>query len=445
MMYAMKYKQPIIFKLWPAILLVLESGLPGVAWGQSPCDPTPTAGTPLVLAELQVWHGLASHVPGFSGAFWLPEARAYDSSDPALIGGQIAAAKALGIDGFVIDWYGPSVEGLANQVDRAFMDGATATLFTKAEEAGDFCLALLYDEGTMPQAGLASADFMERATLDLSYADGQYLSSPAYLKLAGKPALFVFPFPDVDPHLDWTLLRDALSGHQVTLLDKDPDPGDPAHDAAFDGFFAWVQPGAGGWDPFGLEWGEDYLRWFYPTLGSVDYSGKLAVGGVWPGFDDSLASWGADRFMSRAEGDVYTRTWNLATEHGAEIVLIATWNDYEEGTDIEHGVRMRVDMEAVLPEILMRSSPLEVTWDPARGAGVLQVYENGVLIHEEQALPPVVLTLTSGTAYELKLWTGDPSPLVRTVKIRRQDPHPALLFVDGFESGDLSRWSAPSP
>ena len=50
---------------------------------------------------------------------------------------------------------------------------------------------------------------------------------------------------------------------------------------AFDGFYAWVQPGANGWAGDGSNWGRDYLDAFYQRM-SGKYGDKLAVGAAWP-------------------------------------------------------------------------------------------------------------------------------------------------------------------
>jgi hypothetical protein len=421
------------------IALVLTCAGSSGAFGQTGCNPQPSAENPLVLAEFHVWHGSASHASAFSGAFWLPYSRAYDSQDAALISSQIQTAKAMGIKGFVIDWYGPQATGLANDADRIFQDDATALVFTQAEIDGDFCVAVLYDEGALSESGLPTDDYPDQAELDVGYAEDHYFSSSAYLELGGAPALFVFPYDSVDPELNWATLR-ASFDNPVTLLRKDPDP---AFTADFDGFFAWVQPDSGGFHPLGLEWGRDYLHWFYQTMNGPSYATEIAVGGVWPGFDDSLAPWsvGDGRFMSRDGTEVWDQTWDIADQYQAEIIMIATWNDYEEGTDVEYGIAMIVDMELPTPEILMRSSPITVTWSPAIGEKVLQVYKGGVLIFDELRSPPVTLYLESGHAYEIKLWLDGSTTLSKTVKIRRQDPDPALIFWDEFESGDVSEWS----
>jgi hypothetical protein len=378
---------------------------------------------PLVLAEYHVWHGLPSHSAAFAGATWLPAQRAYDSRDPAIIAAHIADAKRRGIAGFVVNWYGQRA-GVANDEDRAFMDQATRTLLRMAE-AMRFKVALIYDEGTVSLAETQPGRYQARVVRDLRYARHTYFASPAYLRLRGRPALFVFPYSDVDPSIDWARVRTALR-RRVTLIGKGPNPETPLRDREWDGFYAWVGPSAAGWDPDGMEWGEGYLHWFYDTMRSPAYRRKLTVGGVWPGFDDSLAPWGSHRFMSRQGTFVYDETWRMAHDAGAPVIMVATYNDMEEGTDIEQGVEMDVDMEATQPEILLRSTPLRVTWDGARGDLPLQVYRDGELIFDETCPAGTYLSLESGQAYEIKVWLPSGTPLARTVKIRREDPVPGV-------------------
>lgn len=388
-------------------LCLLAVSSSGASWARGGATAVPPPGR-LWLAELQVWHR--------------PERSAdapYDSRDPLVIARQIAAAKAMGIGGFVIDWYGPPA-GLANDADRAFTDAATEAVFAEADAQG-FWVALLYDEGTLrPAPGRQT----EQAIADLQYAS-RYFGRKSYLRLAGRPAVFVFPYGDVEPGLDWGAIRSALV--PMTLLDQDPNPDDPAHDAHFDGFFAWVQPSAAGWADDCSEWGGAYLQWFYATMASESYASKVAVGGAWPGFDDSLAPWGLGRCMSRRGTRVWNRTRQLGA--GAGLMMIATWNDYQEGTDIEAGVLMDLDLEEAAPLTAIRSTPLRVTWDPRRGKGVVQVYDQGRVIYEASHAPGVWLRLQPASTYEVKVWTDGAPPLARWVRTRRHDPVPGVTAV----------------
>lgn len=282
------------------------------------------SGSPLTLAAYQGWHGLESH----------NQLSPYTSTDTSVISGHIAAALDRGIAGFVMDWYGGPEAGASNSADRAFIDEATFKLLQQSEGRG-FYVALMYDEGTVSNTEALTTAYTTRVISDLLYAK-RYFTMPAYLRLNGQPALFVFPYDAVDPYVDWAEVRTQL-GITVTLLDKDPNPFTPAHDALFDGFYAWIQPTVG-WAEDGSEWGEGYLEWFYDTMATSTYTHKIAVGGIWAGFDDSQASWGSGGYMWRRCGQTWRDTWRLARQYAPPVVMIDTWNDFEEGTDIEFGI-----------------------------------------------------------------------------------------------------------
>jgi hypothetical protein len=397
-----------------ASMLLLAAAIGSGCGGGRPDEREPT-----ILAELQVWHGSAGHV-------YSP----YDSRDPAVIARQIASAREAGVGAFVIDWYGPAC-GASNDAERAFQDEAAAAVLSGAEGAG-FKVALLYDEGALERSGLAADSYQARAVADLGSARS-FFGSDAYLRSGGAPMLFVFPYDAVDTHIDWNAARRSLD-LPLVLIDKDPNPSLPARDAAFDGFYAWVAATDGAWDPsYGTEWGEAYLDWFYATMSSAGYSGKIAVGGAWPGFDDSLAPWGKKRFMARRGTATYDATMGMAREGRVPFIMIETWNDFEEGSDIEFGKEMLVDMDEGSPLDLIRSSPLRVTWGAARSDTVLQVYKNGDPdpVYGAPQSPGAWLALRTGDRYELKLWhDGSPDPLSRWVVVRRQDPVPGIAPID---------------
>lgn len=180
----------------------------------------------LTLAAYQAWFGLDNHV----------KPPPYVSTDTAVISGHIEAALSRGISGFVVDWYGPEA-GVPNDQERAFIDEATLKLLQQSEGRG-FHIALMVDEGTVRTSETATTAYESRVISDLLYAR-RYFTMPAYLHINGHPALFVFPYPDVDPYIDWARVREQLN-ITVTLFDQDPNPYSPTHDAQFDGFYAWV-------------------------------------------------------------------------------------------------------------------------------------------------------------------------------------------------------------
>jgi hypothetical protein len=386
----------------------------------------------VVLAAYQVWFGMeldppSVHQCAFSGEPLLPNKRPYNSNDLEVISRHIQEAKERGISGFVVDWYGPEADLVNNPgKERKFMDDATIKLFEEAESQ-DFLVALMYDVQTVKYAESDPAMYESRVKSDLEYAEKEqeYFGSPAYLKINDKPALFIFPDDEVKPYLNWTDIRNHLSS-SVTLIDWDPNPKEQEYDDYFDGFYAWVKPTNGEWHPEGLEWGREYLEWFYRTMQSKPYENKVAVGGVWPGFDDSLAAWSENRFMARFGTRTHDKTLKLAKDSNVQYIMVSTWNDFEEGTDIEYGVHMRVDMDDPDPELLIRSTPVMVCWSSDIGCAPLQVYTRGAAepIYDQQHCPGVYLSLTPGNIYELKIWTSGSTFLNKWIKIRRFDPLP---------------------
>jgi hypothetical protein len=109
----------------------------------------------------------------------------------------------------------------------------------------------------------------------------------------------------------------------------------------FDGYYPWIHAGKAGWLPDGSGYGEEYLEYFYNNMIN-HHPDKIVVGGIWPGFDDSKASWGRNRHMAYRCGQTFADTLKIfrhyyGTQNPAPFLLIETWNDYEEGTDVERG------------------------------------------------------------------------------------------------------------
>lgn len=273
--------------------------------------------SPEVLALYEAWWGHPRHI-----------SIGYSSQDPAKINSQIHRAQEMGISAFVVDWYG----------DREPSIDHSYALMQAAAEKNHFHVAMMYDETNEEDGATdeAIADFtMFRDTYLASNAPGRQ----AYLTYEGRPVIFIFP---KSGHTDWTKVRAFVSQWKpAPVLIQENLPGQDA--SAFDGFYAWVQPGQKGWAPDGSNWGEQYLSNFYETM-KTKYSDKIIVGGAWSQFDDSKASWSLNRHISARCGETFKDTFNFwrkefAPDEPIPFVMIETWNDYEEGTAIEPGIQ----------------------------------------------------------------------------------------------------------
>ena len=276
-------------------------------------------GSPRLLAVYQPWFGQKAHIDV-----------GYSCHDPNVLRQQIAKAKELNISGFVVNWYGPRKE---------FEDHAYWLMQQAASADSSFKVAAQYDEA-VDHPGYDT----DAVIVDLQYLYDRYIgpeagpSRSAYLRYNGRPVIFIFP---KESNTDWNRIR------QVTRSWPDPplliykDMSEKYPDA-FDGYYAWVQPGKGGWARDGSNYGEDYLNYFYRNM-QQHHPDKIAVGAVWPGFDDSKASWSRNRHIAYRCGKTFEDVLRVfrkyyGSQNAAPYLLVETWNDYEEGTDVERSI-----------------------------------------------------------------------------------------------------------
>lgn len=271
---------------------------------------------PVVLALYEPWFGMSNHINV-----------GYSSHDPEVVKKQIRKAKEMGIKGFVVDWYGEH---------GTFENKSYSLVQAQAAKSG-FHVAMMYDETDTAEGAtdLVIADFtLFHDTYLVETAPGY----KAYLRYQGRPVIFVFPHGG---HTDWAKIRKLVNAWSpAPLLIQENLPG--PHPEAFDGFYPWVQPGSTGWTADGSSWGKDYLSDFYEHMANK-YPDYMTVAGVWPQFDDHKASWSLNRHISARCGQTYEDTYNLWRKFfpaGQTIpyILIETWNDYEEGSEVEQGL-----------------------------------------------------------------------------------------------------------
>lgn len=275
-------------------------------------------GNPILLAVYQPWFGNGQHLDV-----------GYSCHDPAILRQQISSAKELNISGFVVNWYGPRKE----------FEDQTLAMLEQAALENEFKVAVQYDEA-VDHPGYAT----DAVIVDLQYLYDRYISANAgearasYLRYQGRPVIFIFP---KDASTDWNRVRKVTQSwpDPPVLIYKDQNAKYPN---AFDGYYAWVHPGKAGWARDGSHDGQDYLESFYKTM-KEQHPDKIAVGAVWPGFDDTRASWSLNRHMAYRCGKTFEDTLRVfrhfnATDNQVPYLLIVTWNDYEEGTDIERSI-----------------------------------------------------------------------------------------------------------
>jgi hypothetical protein len=256
----------------------------------------------------------------------------YRSDDRQQVSRQVADMISRGIQGAIADWYGPEAN-LKNQ--------SVILLMKEAEVQGNFEFAVSEDAGSIRDCEKRGCNPTEKLISDLNYAAQHFEESPAYLHFDGRPAVFFFGLEKFS--IDWRRVRHALPLNPLFFFRNSGTFANP--DA--DGAYAWIAPEtAGSGDPMALQ----YLDRFYSK---AQNAGKIVMGSAYKGFNDADASWGKGRTIDQQCGQTWLTTFAEAgrfysDRHQLPALIIPTWNDYEEGTEIETGIDNCVSLRAAI-------------------------------------------------------------------------------------------------
>jgi hypothetical protein len=263
--------------------------------------------TTKIFAQYLLWFGQSDHMNV-----------GYTSNNATEVQNQIDDMVSRGIDGVIVDWYGPN-----NAIDQA-----TQLVMQEAQKHQGFQFAIMVDAGAI--AASSSGGSPQQTLIQLmQYVEKTYFPSSAYMTIGGQPVVTNFNI-DLQYQIDWSAVNAALTKAPRYLFQND----DGFSHTLSDGSYSWVMPTAG-------DYGLGYLQNFYST--GMAFSNLETVGATYKGFNDTLASWSTDRVMGQQCGQTWLQTFQqINSQYSAQNQLpylqLVTWNDYEEGTEMESGI-----------------------------------------------------------------------------------------------------------
>ncbi|HEX4489027.1 MAG TPA: hypothetical protein VH088_22320 [Terriglobales bacterium] len=261
-----------------------------------------------IYAELQPWFGDHRHMEV-----------GYSSWDPAQVEKQLTDMMSRGITGVVIDWYGPS--------DRT--EPTTVAWMAAAENHPGFKVIIMIDKGAVSLSPCQGCNPTQTMIYLTKYVMDHYASSPAYATWNGKAVITEF---DLDLHFkfDWKNIEASTPSNIARIF---------MHSSGFAhansaGSYSWMNATS---KTFGM----DYLTNFYKT--AAKSPDLMAWGAGYKGFNDTLASWSLRRVVGQNCGQTWLQSFEKLNSYynsgnQLPILQLVTWNDYEEGTEMESGI-----------------------------------------------------------------------------------------------------------
>ena len=247
-----------------------------------------------------------------------PSIGPYDSHDPEAVAYHMDMAERAGIDGFIVSWWG--------QGD--FSDNAMPVILDEAQKKG-IEVTIYYER--VPE------EKSERAVDDFLYILGKYGSHPAYQKVGGKPVIFVYgrAMGQLDIVAWASVLAEVERRHPSGLV-AIADRYDRPAARIFDGIHTYNYAGAAaGRSPGQII--QMMRRRYSDAIKIADEFKRISCLTIIPGYDDTKIRT-PGLVVQRHDGKLYEQTWEMAIALKPHWVLITSFNEWHEGSEIEPSV-----------------------------------------------------------------------------------------------------------
>lgn len=278
------------------------------------------------------WHGYDTNKHEIFGTQRYPVKGPYSSHDLAVLDWHIDQAKAHGITGFIVSSWGSG--------DWDAWNDKTLSLLLDEAEKKDFKIAIHWE--TTPGDGQGQID---RAINELTWALKKYGQRKAFLKVDGKPVIFPYNLVMQQvPVVSWqTIIEGVRARGSDLIVMADGYQGHYAY--LFDGIHTYSLDGL----PDELErnltveqlgdlrsWAAQYYQ---KGVKIARQRSRISCIMVMPGTDQRKA-YKLNWQMDRLDGQTYRILWEEAIRANPDWVIITSWNEWPEGTEIEPSLEL---------------------------------------------------------------------------------------------------------
>lgn len=303
------------------------------SWYGNPTDYTDTSlgiVDPLTTDWYHWNHGSTTPTPENYAGVNAPTYGLYDSNDPNLIETHFNLALEAGIDSFICTWW-----GIGSPTDTTFNN-----LMIMAEELDtDLELTIYYETNSGRVLDIPILDAIELISTEVIHILDEYGDSDYFLKIDDKPVIFFYTEMAFST-LVWERISSRIKEKHDCYLLPDLTPYPEARTELFNAF-----DGVHIYNPthyinmqrqFKVNKSSfnDIGRLYQSMSLTAKSHGKISALTVIPGYDDRVIR-DPGILVTRQEGYTYDYLWKASIDADADWVLITSFNEWHEGTDIE--------------------------------------------------------------------------------------------------------------
>ena len=250
----------------------------------------------------------------------------YSTDDPADVARVLRDMAGAGIDVAIVSWQGSAsrggfyARGLRHVLDAAQQAGIRVSVMLETAAANRI------EEGFPPDADVLAGWMTE-------LVDG-YANHPSFLKIDGRPVLFAYIWGFAGDDVWRTVLARVRATGRNPLVMADTVDAGPL--ALADGTFTYSGTL---FDPLSLMQQSVRAARAYHLLGAESGGPRIAAASVIPGYDETRLGRPTRRAVDREGGEFYDRQWQAALATNPDWVVVTSWNEWAENTQIEPGQR----------------------------------------------------------------------------------------------------------
>lgn len=281
---------------------------------------------PYILAFYYAWYGTPQGPMGngkwihwYSYGYYMgknhPMRGLYDSWDEKVIKEHILEALNSGIDGFVVSWWG------AGSYESDTMYKFLKIIQDLKKEGRYFYVTVYYE-------GYEGKTSVKTILNDLIFALDEFSSKDGFLKINNKPVIFIYSraLNNISKE-EWDyVLKEIQKSYDVIII---VDTTDVDFAKKFGGIHIYNVCGLRTYSAM-----ESFLR---EMDSKAKEKGVIHVMDIAPGYDDTYVR-KPGFIVDREEGKLYEKLWELAINLNPDMVVITSWNEWHEGTEIEPSI-----------------------------------------------------------------------------------------------------------